>query len=103
MAVHQIYIKKDAFEPSLLKIRSGDQVIFQLSGRTDESVKVWVASGELLDGEAEFTVGKSGTPKTLVAHEEKTYQIRTMQYVPPDELKVSEQTGTVGGKIIVMP
>ncbi len=103
MAVHQLYIKKETFEPDQLRIKSGDQVVFQLSGRDEEAVKVWVATGEPLEGEAEFMVGKNGKPKTLVTREVKTYPIRTMQYVPPGEIKVSEQTGTIGGKIIVMP
>lgn len=103
MAVHQLYIKQKAFEPAELRIKSGDQVIFQLAGRDDESLKVWVATGEPLEGEAEFMVGKNGKPKTLVTREEKTYPIRSTAYVPRSELKVEEQTGTIGGKIIVMP
>jgi plastocyanin len=103
MAVHQLYIKKETFEPAELRIQSGDQVVFQLSGRDDEAVRVWEAHNEPLDGEIAFMVGKNGKPKTLVTREKKTYEIRTMKYVPPDELKVSEQTGSMGGKIIVMP
>ena len=73
MAVHQLYIKQKRSSPQRPGSRAGDQVIFQLAGRDDESLKVWVATGEPLEGEAEFMVGKNGKPKTLVTREEKTY------------------------------
>ena len=58
MAVHQLYIKQKTFEPAELRIKSGDQVIFQLAGRDDESLKVWVATGEPLEGEDPVPEGR---------------------------------------------
>lgn len=103
MAVHQIHIKGEAFEPRTLNVKIGDQIHFQLSGR-DEAVKVQVAKGERLDGEAEFVVDKLGTKKTLLdVTVGKTYWFSTQQAISKGELKAHEQTGTMNGSITVIP
>jgi len=108
MTVHQIKIKNDDFEPRTLEVKQGDQIHFQLHGRTDLAT-VQVKQGQPFEGENAFAVGNEGKAKTISKSTiPQTYSFWAMQGLEPHERArhervPEEQPGTMTGSIIVVP
>jgi plastocyanin len=106
MTVHQIKIKNKMFEPRTLKVKQGDQIQFQLDGRTDQA-EVEVTQGQLFEGENKFVVGSEGKAKIISRSisplSPQEYRFSTTPGLAPHEKVPQEQTGTMTGSIIVIP
>lgn len=102
MAVHQIKIKKGAFEPRSLNVKRGDMIKFQLFEREDPAAVS--AVGELFDGENSFEVGPTGKELAIRGTGGfTTYRLTTNLSVSFTEAVPPEQSGTVNGTITVIP